>query len=161
MKLYHLYSFTWGDKWMPWVILPEPKEIKRSVVQILRFLVKNIAVYRGNPYLNLCFLCVPNIIGRTDAEAEAPVLWPSDTNNLLIEKDPPWCWETLRVRGERDNRGWDGWHHWLNGHEFEQAQEFVMDREAWHAIYNPWGRKESDTTERLNWAELNWISLLL
>ena len=42
-----------------------------------------------------------------------------------------------------------GWHHGLNGHEFEQAPEMVKDREAW-ACCSPWGRKESDTTERLN-----------
>ena len=39
----------------------------------------------------------------------------------------------------------DGWHHQLDGHEFE----LVMDREAWHAVVH-WGRKESDTTEGLN-----------
>ena len=43
-----------------------------------------------------------------------------------------------------------GWHHWLNGHEFEQAREFMMYREASHAIYSLWGCKVSDKTERLN-----------
>ena len=46
-------------------------------------------------------------IGRTDAEAETPVLWPPDAKRWLIWKD--WCWERLRVRGEGDHRGWDGW----------------------------------------------------
>ena len=46
-------------------------------------------------------------IGRTDYEAEAPILWPSDAKSWLIGKD--WCWERLRAGGEGDNRGWDGW----------------------------------------------------
>ena len=45
-------------------------------------------------------------IGRTDAEAEAPILWPPDTKSQLIRKD--WCWERLKA-GEGDNRGSDGW----------------------------------------------------
>ena len=61
-------------------------------------------------------------IGRTDAGAETPILWPPDAKNWLIWKDPdpgkdwklthlkrPWFWERLKVGGEGDNRGWDGW----------------------------------------------------
>ena len=46
-------------------------------------------------------------IGSTDAEAEAPILWPPDEKSWLIWK--VWCWERLRARGEGDDRGWDGW----------------------------------------------------
>ena len=42
-------------------------------------------------------------IGRTDADAETPILWPPDVKNW------PWCWERLKVGGKRDDRGWDGW----------------------------------------------------
>ena len=45
-------------------------------------------------------------IGRTDAEAETPILWPPDVKNWLIWKDPD---ERLKVREEGDDRGWDGW----------------------------------------------------
>ena len=45
----------------------------------------------------------------------------------------PWCWERLRAAGEGDCRGWDGWHHQLNGHGFGWTPELVMDREAWRA----------------------------
>ena len=60
-------------------------------------------------------------IGGTDAEAEAPILWPPDAKSLLIGKDPDagkdWGQEkTKMTEGEMA-----GWHHWLNGHEFEQA----------------------------------------
>ena len=47
-------------------------------------------------------------IGRTDAEAETPILWPPVAKNWLIGKKP-WCWERLKVGGEGDDRGWDGW----------------------------------------------------
>ena len=46
--------------------------------------------------------------GRTDAEAETPILWPPDKKQL-IGKDRAWCWERLKAGGEGDNRIWDGW----------------------------------------------------
>ena len=46
-------------------------------------------------------------IGRTDVEAETPILWPPDVKELIHWKRP-WCWERLRAGGERDDRGWDG-----------------------------------------------------
>ena len=52
-------------------------------------------------------------IGRTDAEAEIPILWPPDAKHWLIFKRP-WCWERLKVAGEGDDRGWDGWMTSLN-----------------------------------------------
>ena len=48
-------------------------------------------------------------IGRTDAEAENPILWPPDAKNWLIWKDPDISWERLKVRGEGDDREWDSW----------------------------------------------------
>ena len=60
-------------------------------------------------------------IGRTDAEAEVPILWPPDAKNWLIGKDPDagkdWRWEDKRMT---ENEMY-GWHHWLDWHEFEQA----------------------------------------
>ena len=59
------------------------------------------------------------LTGRTDVEAETSTLWPPDAKNWLIGKDPDF-WERLKVGGEGDDRGWDGWmHHQLDGHEFE------------------------------------------
>ena len=88
-------------------------------------------------------------IGRTDAEAEAPILWPPDAKNWLIRKDPDaekdWRQED---KGTTENE-MVGWHHWLNGHEFEQALG-VGDRQGALACCSPWGRKESDTTEHNN-----------
>ena len=47
-------------------------------------------------------------IARTDAEAEAPILWPPDAKNWLPWRRP-WCWERLKAGGEGGDRGWDGW----------------------------------------------------
>ena len=57
-------------------------------------------------------------------------------------------------RGEGDDRGWDGWHHQLNGHEFEQSLG-VGDGQGSLVCCNPGGYKELDTTEQLNWIESN------
>ena len=46
-------------------------------------------------------------IGRTDAEAETPILWPPNVKNWLLGR--PWCWERLKAGGEEDDRGWDDW----------------------------------------------------
>ena len=88
--------------------------------------------------------------GRTDAETETPILWPPDAKNWLIWKDPiagkDWRWEE---KGMTENE-MVGWHHWLNRHEFEQALG-VGDGQGGLACCSPWGCKELDTTERLNW----------
>ena len=56
-----------------------------------------------NPKGNLSWI----FIGRTDAKAETPILWPSDVKKWFIWRD--WCWERLKAGGKGDNRGWDGW----------------------------------------------------
>ena len=52
-------------------------------------------------------------IGRSDAEAETPILWPPDAKNWLRKRS--WFWERLKARGEGDGRGWDGWMASLTG----------------------------------------------
>ena len=60
-------------------------------------------------------------IGRTNAEAEAPIFWPPDGEESTHWKRP-WCWERLKARGEGATEDeMVGWHHWLDGHEFEQS----------------------------------------
>ena len=92
--------------------------------------------------------------GRTDAEVETPILWPPNAKNWPIGKDPDagkdWRQEEKGTIGHE----MVGWHHQLNGHEFEQALG-VGDGQGSLACCSPWGRKESDMTERLNWTELN------
>ena len=95
-------------------------------------------------------------IGRTDAEAETPVLSPPDEKSWLIWKDPDagkdWGQEEKGMTEEE----MVGWHHQLNGHEFEQALG-VSDGQGGLACCSPWGRKESDTTGRLNWTDDNYM----
>ena len=73
-------------------------------------------------------------IGRTDAEAEIPILWPADSKNWLIGKDPDSGEDWSREKGTTENEMVE-WHHRLNGLEFEQALGIgdVINREAWHA----------------------------
>ena len=95
-----------------------------------------------------------DFFGRNDAEAETPVLWPPHAKSWLIGKDS--CWEGLGAGGEGDDRGWDGWmHHWLIGCETEGTPG-VGDGQGGLAGCDSWGCKDSDTTERMNWTELNW-----
>ena len=88
-------------------------------------------------------------IKRTDAEAEAPILWPPEAKSQLIRKDPDagkdWRQEE---KGTREDK-MVGWHHWLNGHEFEQG---LGDGEGQGSLVccSPLGHKESDMTEWLN-----------
>ena len=60
-------------------------------------------------------------IGRTDAEAEAPILWPPDMKNWFIGKDPNAGKDWGQEEKEMTKDEIVGWHHWLNEHEFEQA----------------------------------------
>ena len=91
-------------------------------------------------------------IGRTEAEGETPILWPPDVKNWLIWKYPDagrdWKWEE---KGMTDNEIVE-WHHWLNGHEFEQTPG-AGDGQGGLASCSPWGCKELDTTEGLNRTE--------
>ena len=73
------------------------------------------------------------VIGTIDADAVAPIHWPPDVKSWLIWKDPDagkdWRWEEKGMTEDKTV----GWHHQLNGYEFEEAQALVMDREPWRA----------------------------
>ena len=90
-------------------------------------------------------------IGRTDAEAETPVLWPPDGKNWLIGKDPD-TGKDCRWEKEMTEDQMVACHHWLNELEFVQAP-WVGDGQGSLVCCRPWGCKQSDTTERLNWTE--------
>ena len=92
-------------------------------------------------------------IGRTDAEAETPTLWPPDAKSWLTGKDP----DAGKDWGQEEKATTEdemvGWHHELNGHEFEWTLG-VGDGQGSLACCSPWGYKDSVTTEWLNW---NWM----
>ena len=91
-------------------------------------------------------------IGRTDAEAETPILWPPHAKSWLIGKDS----DAGRDWGQEENGMTEdemaGWHHWLNGREFEWTPG-VGDGQGGLACCDSCGLKESDTTEWLNWTD--------
>ena len=93
-------------------------------------------------------------IGRTDAEAETPILWPPDAKNWLMGEDPDAGKDWRQEEKGMTEVEVGGWHHWLDRHEFEQPPG-VGDGQGCLACYSPWGRKKSDMTERLNWTELS------
>ena len=98
-------------------------------------------------------------IGRTDAEAETPILWPPDAKSWFIGKDPDagrdWGQEEKGMTEDK----MAGWHHRLDGHEFGWTPG-VGDGQGGLVCCNSWGRKESDKTEWLNWTELNILPVL-
>ena len=97
-------------------------------------------------------------IGRTDAEV--PILWPPEEKSWLIGKDPDagqdWRQEK---KGETEDE-MVGWHHRLNGHEFEQTLG-IGDGQGRLACSSPRGLEESDMTEQLNLIELMFYNIKL
>ena len=97
--------------------------------------------------------------GGNDAKAETPVLWPPHAKSWLIGKDSDtgrdWGQEE-KVKTENEMAGW---HHRLDGSEFEWTPG-VGDGQGGLACCSPWGHKESDTTEQLNWTELRIYFIL-
>ena len=91
-------------------------------------------------------------IRRTDAEAEAPILWPPDAKNRLIGKDPDAGKDWRQEEKGMTEDEMVGWHHWLDGHEFEQALEVGDGQESW-ACYSLSGhRVRHDGATELNWS---------
>ena len=86
--------------------------------------------------------------GRTDAEAETPILWLPDAKNWLIGKDPDTGKDWRQEEKGMTEDEIVGWHHQLDGHEF------VGDGQGDLACYSPWGPKESNTSQKLNWTEI-------
>ena len=91
--------------------------------------------------------------GRNDAKAETPVLWPPHGKSWHIGKDS----DAGRDSGQEDKGTTEdemaGWHHWLDGHEFEWTLG-ADDEHGGLACCNSWSHKELDTTEWLNWTDV-------
>ena len=134
------YKETWAPKnWCFWtVVLEETLESPLDCKEIQPV----------HPKGNQSWI----FIGRTDAEAETPILRPLDAKNWLIWKDPDaekdW---RLEEKGMTEDEMVE-WHNQLNEREFEQTLG-VGDGQGGLACCSPWGHKESDTTDQLNWTE--------
>ena len=96
-------------------------------------------------------------IGKTDAEAETPILWTPDAKNWLLGKDPDAGKDWRQEEKGMTEDEMVGWHHWLDGHEFEQALG-VGDGQGGLECCSPWDCTESDITEQQNWW-LNWYKI--
>ena len=97
-------------------------------------------------------------VGSTDAEAETPILWLPNAKNWLIGKDPDAGKDWRREKKGTTEGEMIGCHHRFNGREFEQALGFG-DGQGTLVCCSPWGHKESDTADWLNWTakQVNWI----
>ena len=95
--------------------------------------------------------------GTTDVKAETPILWPTDEKSLLLWKDP----DAGKYWGQEEKGTTEdemaGWHHRLDGHEFEWTPG-VGDGQRGLVCCGSWDHKELDTTEQLNWTELEFSS---
>ena len=98
-------------------------------------------------------------IGRTDAEAETPILWPPDVKSWLTGKDS----DAGKDWGQKEKGTTEdemfGWHHRLNGHGFGWTPG-IGDGQGGLECCDSWGRKQLDTTEWLNWTERPKLILL-
>ena len=98
-----------------------------------------------NPKRNQAWI----LIGRTDAAAEAPILWPPDVKSSLTGKDPDAGKDCRQEEKGMTEDEKVGWHHWLSGRECELTPG-DSEGEGSPVCYSSWGRKESDMTEQLN-----------
>ena len=137
------YKEGWTLKnWCFWIVVLE-KTLKSPLDSKE---IKPVNPIRNQPWIS---------IGRNDAETEAPILWPPDVKSWLLGKDPDARKDWRQKEKGMTKNEMVGWHHWLNGHKFEQS---LGDSEGQRSLVccSSWGRKESDMTERLNWTEC-WI----
>ena len=91
-------------------------------------------------------------IGRTNAEAEAPIFWPADVKNWLIWKDPDAGQDWGQEEKGMTEDAMVGWHHWPDGMSLSKLQKLVMDKEAWNAAVRGVAKSQ---TRLSNWTELD------
>ena len=134
------YKESWALKnWCFWTVVLE---------KTLESLFDSMEIQPVHPKGNQSWV----FIGRTDVEAEIPILWPPDSKKWLIWKDPDtgknWRQEE---KGTTEDEMVE-WHHRLNGHELGWTLG-VGDGQGGLVRCSPWGHKQLDMTERLNWTE--------
>ena len=134
------YKESWAPKnWCFWTVVLE-KTLESSLV----FKEMKPVTPKGNQSWKFT--------GRTDAVAETLILWTTDVKNWLTGKDPDAGKDWRQEEKGTTEDEMVGWHHWLNGREFEQALG-VGGKQGGLVCCSPWGCKESDMTEQLNWTE--------
>ena len=132
---------SWAPKnWCYWTVM-----LEKIVESPLDCKIKPV-----NPKGNKSWI----IIGRTDAKAEAPILWPPDAKNWLLGKGPDVGKDWRQEEKGMTEDEMVGWHHRLDGHEFEQTSG-VGHGQGGMACCSPCSLKESDMTKQLNRTILN------
>ena len=136
-----MWELDYKESWMPknWCFWTEVLE------ETLESTMKYEEIKPVNPKGNQSWL----FTGRTDAET--PILWPPDGKTWLTGKDRDAGKDWRQEKGMTEDE-MVGWHHQLDGHKFEQALG-VGDEQGSLTCCSPWGHKEWDMTERLNWTE--------
>ena len=97
-----------------------------------------------------------DFLGRNDAKAETPVLWPLHEKSWLIGKDSDAGRDWGQEEKETTEDEMAGWHHGLNGCESRWTREMAMNREAWRAVIHGVAKSR---TRLSDWTELNWTEL--
>ena len=137
-----MWELDYKESWVPknqcfWPVMLE---------KTLDSLLDGKEIQPDNPKGNQSWI----FIGRIDAEAETLILWPPDVKYWLIGKDPDAGKDWRQEKKGMTEDEMVGWHHRLDG---VWASSGVDDGQGSLACCSPWGRKESDTTEQLNWTE--------
>ena len=144
------YKESWAPKnWCFWTVVLE---------KTLESLLDCKEIQPVHPKGNKSWI----FIGRNDAEAETPIIWPPDAKNWLIGKDPDVGKDQRQEEKGMTEDEMVEWHHWLDGHEFVQAPG-IGDGQGSLACCTSWDCKELDMTEQLNWTSQNafYLRLLL
>ena len=144
------YKESWVQNWCFWTVM-----LKKTLESPLD--CKEIGPVHSKGDHSWVF------IGRTDAEAETLIFWPPDVKNWLIWKDPDAGKDWRQEEKGTTEDEMVGWHHRLNGDEFEQTPG-VGDGQGGLACCGTRGCEESDMTERLKWTkpdvnQARWLSL--
>ena len=138
-KLYYKESWVPKNWWFWTVVLEKTLESPLSCKEI----------QQGNPKGNQYRI----FIGKTDDEAETPILWPPDEKNWLIREDPD-----LGKDWRQDEKGMTGWDIWIMLPAWWTLVWANSGSYWWTGkpgILHQFGHKESETTDGLNWTELN------
>ena len=135
------YKESWAPKnWCFWTVVLE---------KTLETLLDCKEIQPVHPKGNKSWI----FIGRTDVEAETLIIWQPDVKKWLVGKDPDAGKDWRKEEKGTTEDQMVGWHHWLNGHEFEQALD-VGNGHGRLVCCSLWGHKESDMTEWMNWLML-------